>query len=60
MQGAVEGLEMQPQAGRDLFGNCAHDHLPSAMIRSLIFRVSACMIGEGSAADAIPLLPVSP
>ena len=35
MQREVEGLEMQPQAGRDLFGNCAHDHLLFAMIRSL-------------------------
>jgi hypothetical protein len=49
---------MQPQAGRDLFGNCAHDHLPLAMIRSQDSS-GVGMKGEGSAADAIPPLPVS-
>jgi hypothetical protein len=59
MQRVVEGLEMQRQARRDLFGNCAHDHLPFAMIRSQDLS-GVGMIGEGSAADAIPPLPVSP
>jgi hypothetical protein len=49
---------MQPQAGRDLFGNCAHDHLPLAMIRSQDSS-GVGMKEEGSAADAIPPLPVS-
>jgi hypothetical protein len=43
----VEGLEMQPQVGRDLFGNCAHDHLPFAMIRSQGLRVSAEYLRRG-------------
>lgn len=59
MQRAVEGVEMQLQAGRDFFGNCAHDHLPFAMIRSQGLSDFGT-IGEGSAADGIPPLPVSP
>jgi hypothetical protein len=59
MQGVVEGLEMQPQGGCDVFGNCAHDHFPFAMIRSRDLS-GVGKIGEGSAADAIPPLPVSP
>ena len=55
----AEGLKVRPKVGGDLFGSCAHDHLPFTLIRSQALS-DVGILGEGSATDTMPPLPALP